>query len=174
MAFKDKEKAKVYNKKYKELNKDRLAKYNRDYHQANKDKTREHRLEYSREYRIKNKDNIKEKNKIYYKENLEIIKKCRLKHKNQRAEYSANKYKALSLWWKEYKINFKCSHCGETDINCLDFHHTNPKEKEINVSKVTLYSKAKGLREIAKCIALCANCHRKEHAKLREEYVRAS
>ena len=60
-----------------------------------------------------------------------------------------------------------CSDCGETDIRCLDFHHVDPSEKEYGISRMVQdrFPDHKILEEIAKCIILCANCHRKEHAR---------
>lgn len=37
-------------------------------------------------------------------------------------------------WLNSIKSQLKCSICGEDRIWCLDFHHTNPSEKEGSVS----------------------------------------
>ncbi len=65
----------------------------------------------------------------------------------------------------EYKKTLKCSKCQESDIDCLDFHHTNALEKDNSVSDLirTGYSVERIWEEIKKCVVLCANCHRKEH-----------
>lgn len=65
-----------------------------------------------------------------------------------------------------------CTRCGyNKSIHALDFHHTS-KNKENTVS--TLLTRAAGakgdalalaLAEAAKCILLCANCHREVHAE---------
>jgi hypothetical protein len=49
----------------------------------------------------------------------------------------------------------------------LEFHHREPKLKEIVVSKALDWgwSIERILNEIAKCDVLCANCHRKQHWK---------
>lgn len=52
--------------------------------------------------------------------------------------------------------------CGETEMACLDFHHLGDKDKTI--SQMRGMSDKRVLEEIAKCIVLCANCHRKVHA----------
>ena len=55
-----------------------------------------------------------------------------------------------------------CCICGECDPCCLDFHHLRDKEFEIGHSMdVTLENL---MKEVDKCIVLCANCHRKIHA----------
>ena len=63
------------------------------------------------------------------------------------------------LWVRKYKELFGCP-CGEKDWRCLDFHHLRDKEK--NVADMTGLSKENLFKEMAKCIILCSNCHRKE------------
>jgi hypothetical protein len=49
-------------------------------------------------------------------------------------------------------------------------HHIDPAEKEIELANVVgTWGWGKIMEEAAKCIVICANCHRKLHAKLREE-----
>ena len=67
----------------------------------------------------------------------------------------------------EYLSRHPCLICNESDCDCLEFHHLDQNKKEYNVSELLTYSWAKIDREIQKCVVLCANCHRKEHARLR-------
>ena len=62
----------------------------------------------------------------------------------------------------------KCEMCGENHPACLDFHHKDKKDKSFNVAIMASsgYSIEKIKEEIAKCIVLCSNCHRKEHYKI--------
>lgn len=56
-----------------------------------------------------------------------------------------------------------CSSCGGRYHPCImDFHHTGD-DKSYAVSKMKTYSMEKIKAEIAKCILLCANCHRMKH-----------
>ena len=59
-----------------------------------------------------------------------------------------------------------CLYCGEARKPCLDFHHINPTDKDQTVSEATArgWSNARLLREIKKCLVVCANCHRWLHA----------
>lgn len=69
--------------------------------------------------------------------------------------------------WKAEK---GCSRCPENDPICLDMHHLDPTEKENELSAAMgHWSWDRIMVEAAKCIVICANCHRKLHAKLREE-----
>lgn len=63
----------------------------------------------------------------------------------------------------------ECETCGETHPACLDFHHRDPREKEIDLAKVAIqgWSEKKIMAEIEKCAVLCSNCHRKEHWKIK-------
>lgn len=55
-----------------------------------------------------------------------------------------------------------CTKCPEHDPVCLDFHHTGD-DKDMTVSSMLGMSDTRVRSEIAKCVVLCANCHRKEH-----------
>lgn len=57
-----------------------------------------------------------------------------------------------------------CVVCGEHDPIVLDFHHRDPAEKSENVKSMSDRTEAKVRAEIAKCVVLCANCHRRVHA----------
>lgn len=57
-----------------------------------------------------------------------------------------------------------CCCCDETDVNCLDFHHVEPSQKDFNMSSATNKTVRKILEEASKCIVVCSNCHRKIHA----------
>ncbi|MBD2775109.1 HNH endonuclease [Iningainema tapete] len=62
----------------------------------------------------------------------------------------------------------KCSRCGyDRCIDALEFHHVNPKEKDLQLSAGKGYSFEKAIPELDKCILVCANCHREIHAEMR-------
>ena len=63
----------------------------------------------------------------------------------------------------EYKGG-KCQVCGYNKcITCLDFHHTDPTEKEMKISGSTK-SFEKQKKEVDKCVLVCHNCHGEIHA----------
>ena len=75
----------------------------------------------------------------------------------------------FQTWWQEYKTQFSCSSCPESHPACLHFHHPG-NNKEGNVSRFAMDgSKSKLLKEIKKCVVLCANCHAKLHFALRHK-----
>lgn len=104
-----------------------------------------------------------------------ICKQCnklyQKKHFQENKDYYLSKARTFKRDQKEifkrFKQTLKCSRCGEDDTCCLDFHHLNPGEKETSISKAigSGWSFKKLETELNKCIVLCSNCHRKEHAK---------
>jgi hypothetical protein len=59
----------------------------------------------------------------------------------------------------------KCTRCGYSEfISSVCFHHTDPTEKEFNISGAHTRSWDALLKEAEKCVLLCANCHMAYHA----------
>ncbi len=108
---------------------------------------------------------------------------CRECQKNYRRQhYLDNKQKYIDKskvyrqvfldWFIEYKKSLSCEICGESRYWVLDFHHKDPKEKDLEVSLVVRQcSKEKLLDEINKCMVVCSNCHRDIHHKERQAWV---
>jgi hypothetical protein len=60
-----------------------------------------------------------------------------------------------------------CALCSMADPDCMECHHLDPNEKEFAISQQIYSATLKGiLAELAKCVVLCANCHKKTHARL--------
>lgn len=119
------------------------------------------------DFNFKNK--IKNKRSTICRECQKIQKKNSY-HKNK--EFTRDAFKRRRVAHRLNVINFAtelkqegCIVCGEKEICCLDFHHTDPTTKVDNIAN-TLHvgNKDKILEEAKKCIILCANCHRKYHA----------
>jgi hypothetical protein len=99
------------------------------------------------------KQKSKEYSRRYYERNREKVI----------AQNNALKRKATKRW-EEFKKTLKCINCGFDHHAALDFHHVtrDPDNVKINtLVKNNAYKAAK--REIAKCVPLCANCHRIHH-----------
>lgn len=79
---------------------------------------------------------------------------------NERNQGQKMRTKALLLEAKKGG----CIQCSEMEPACLDFHHLGDKDK--TVSQMRGMSDERVLDEIAKCVIVCANCHRKIHAGL--------
>jgi hypothetical protein len=63
---------------------------------------------------------------------------------------------------QDLKLEKGCYICGyNKSANALHYHHIDPSNKEENVSILASrqISEEKILKEIEKCVVLCANCH---------------
>ena len=91
--------------------------------------------------------------KHYEKNKLEIFKKTNAKKS------------AVRAWFRAYKSTLSCINCGENHQATLDFHHVAPKKGDRKVNRIVSdgHNKQTIMREIAKCVVLCSNCHRKHH-----------
>jgi hypothetical protein len=107
-----------------------------------------------------------------------ICKKCHNKyakkwyHQNpeltiKRARITTPIYRQRNInYVNDYKSKLGCKICYETCYHVLDFHHTNNKEKCVSRLVHEGASIENIIKEIIKCIVVCANCHRKIHAGL--------
>lgn len=106
----------------------------------------------------RNKEQSSRHHKAHYKKNRAlVIKKAAVR----RAEFLK--------WYHELKMTLQCSRCSENHEACLQFHHIDASLKELSVASAIRmgWSKERVLAEMEKCVVLCANCHCKEHFKLR-------
>ena len=80
--------------------------------------------------------------------------------------------KELREWFADYKRKLYCTDCKMSFVErpeCCDFHHLDPAFKEEKISNLVVKSKKALLKEIVKCVPLCANCHRTRHTKMDAE-----
>lgn len=90
------------------------------------------------------------------------------KNKKRHAAVVKKRKRKKHLWLHKYKEEQGCSSCGERDGRCLDLHHLDSEEKKDNLAYMILHHSQKTIeKELAKCVVLCANCHRKLHYKER-------
>lgn len=167
----DLEKRRETQRKWRERNREKLRQYYRERYGAEYKKKWRDEKEGQREYERK-------KRKEYYERNREeelrrarvYMREWHKKNRPKRQKYVKTKYRKDREWFDNYLSKQKCLHCGMNDPECLDFHHVNRNGKrEKPISGMLGNSKEMIQREMGKCIVLCANCHRKEHAKLRRE-----
>jgi hypothetical protein len=64
--------------------------------------------------------------------------------------------------WKNFAG--PCTKCGNEDGRVLDFHHIDSEKKKFGISVSQWYNQplVELIEELAKCVVLCANCHRIE------------
>lgn len=73
------------------------------------------------------------------------------------------KFKRLCV---DYKGG-ECQHCGYNKyLGAMDFHHLDPNEKDFDIARARLTKfDERVTKELDKCILLCSNCHREQHAR---------
>ncbi len=93
---------------------------------------------------------------------------------NQRRHYANHKERVAAKTrrhrtkkkaaWVAFKKTLSCTKCGENHPATLDFHHVikDPSNKKIN-KLISQNAWAVIPAELAKCVVLCANCHRIHH-----------
>jgi hypothetical protein len=63
---------------------------------------------------------------------------------------------------RDYLLGHPCVDCGTTDIATLDFDHVDPATKVMEIGRmIRRRNWSANLREMAKCVVRCANCHRR-------------
>lgn len=64
----------------------------------------------------------------------------------------------------------RCSGCERGGLQAIfEFHHRDPTDKEFGITQDGIPRRwEKVVAELAKCVMLCANCHREVHAGVRE------
>ena len=80
-----------------------------------------------------------------------------------------NKYQTKQSELNEFKHNHPCVKCGCSKYYLIDFHHLNPAEKDFAISDNSHAKIETLMKEIDKCVSLCANCHREFHHLEREQ-----
>jgi len=112
---------------------------------------------------------------------LKDVKKRKEKQREYSAKHYANNKAAVTARtrsdtqtkhakWRAFKAGFACTKCGFSHPAVIDFHHIDPSTKKDSVFNLIANKRyAAAYREVEKCIALCANCHRIHHHDERAE-----
>lgn len=151
------------NPEFKEKNRQRVTKW----YEANKNdpEVKKSRIESSSKWREEHHDAWlawRRKHREQRMEDPEFVAQIRA----QRKRYREKKFPSYRKAVLEAK-KMGCCLCLEKEPVCLDFHHIDPSTKLNQVASLHLFRTMKDLLdEIAKCVVVCANCHRKFHAGL--------
>ena len=87
--------------------------------------------------------------------------------KNLFIERANSRKQEMKILFNKVRSGNGCAFCEEREICCMDFHHLDPLQKDVNVSYLCeCKSKDRMLNEMKKCVVVCSNCHRKIHAGL--------
>ena len=156
MPYSTKEKQREYDKKYRELNKEKIREKRAEHYQSNKEKIRE----CNRKYRELNKEKMREKSAEYYQLNKEKRAEYARKYREENREYT-NKCKReyrdkRRAHCREY-LGGKCVKCGTT--HNLQFDHIKREGKKYEITRRLTYKFDTLKEELDKCQLLCAPCH---------------
>jgi len=87
--------------------------------------------------------------------------------KKARKRVVANRHRRKLKETLVYHKGGKCEKCGyNKSMRALQFHHTNPEQKDFGIGRRTVSVLEKILKEVDKCRLLCSNCHLEEHDRL--------
>ena len=109
-------------------------------------------------------DVIKEYQRNWLREKLKNDPEYKARHYASKQKRHDENKRLLT----ERKEQSPCSSCGEYHpACCMDYHHLDPSIKEKQISSMLSANSWKKIEEeIAKCVLLCSNCHRKIHNNL--------
>ena len=98
-------------------------------------------------------------------EELSADQRWHYRNREWNTERTLRRRARLRTWVNEMKEKSGCERCGSGDPACLDYHHPDGVEKEMDVGTMITHGYGKDAleTEIERCEVLCANCHRKEH-----------
>lgn len=79
----------------------------------------------------------------------------------------ARRHKIVAAMISAFRAN-GCINCREEAECCLVAHHIDSTQKDfaLGVARWSAHGRKRVLRELAKCVCLCANCHTKLHANV--------
>jgi hypothetical protein len=84
-------------------------------------------------------------------------------------KYYGNRIKDVKIKMIEYKGG-ECERCElklkDSHYSVFDFHHLDPKTKDVKFDKIKFRKWEKIKSEIDKCALLCSNCHRITHSEI--------
>ena len=110
---------------------------------------------------------IKSESEFYFSNGKLAQKVCKsCVRENEKEKYHSKQEKLIEL-----KSSMSCKKCGCSKHYLIDFHHTNPAEKDFTISENSHAKFETLLKEIEKCIPLCSNCHREFHYLEKEQGI---
>lgn len=110
---------------------------------------------------------VKDKKDFYYNSGARDYLESRCKACSNKTRVDRGKKNKLKII--EAKGG-KCEHCGltleQSHYSVFDLHHKDPSDKDPKFNSFKFWPWERIKAEIDKCLLLCSNCHRIEHAKM--------
>lgn len=126
-------------------------------------RAREYATNYHREWRRRNAERVNEERRERYKNDPDFRRTLR----ESATESRARKYAEAKDELADVKRASGCVVCAEDEPAVLVFHHVDQSTKAFSISaglQSRVWRMDEVRAEIAKCVVLCGNCHRKLHA----------
>lgn len=125
MAYKDKEKQRIYQKEFRIKNKEKIRKYMRNYEKAWREAHREELREYMREYWKRNREKLNKQHQERREKDKEGYRAKERARYQKRKEELRERRKELRLKVISYYSQGKneCACCGERHIEFLSINH---------------------------------------------------
>tara|TARA_R110000803_G_scaffold87519_1_gene154276 strand:- start:481 stop:1008 length:528 start_codon:yes stop_codon:yes gene_type:complete len=145
-----------------QANKEEIATKQKVYYEANKERI----TTVNKAWKERNKEAVAAYKKKYDEDNKE-------KRNAHSRAYSTAKRAEGNLMLFKYKGS-ECAHCKLSvpdHLEIYDYHHIDPATKLHSIANILHGSLERLMSESDKCLLLCANCHRKEHARLHKEKI---
>jgi len=113
-----------------------------------------------------------EKELTLFVSNYQFRNRCKECHKKKIGKWRLDKpdlaqairkksFRSSADFIRSLKDGRECSECRGSFHPCqMDFHHL--ADKDVNISQLYGKSRERIVREIGKCVLICANCHRDE------------
>jgi hypothetical protein len=90
---------------------------------------------------------------------------CSIKCKNKQHQGDSQKKRGLLRKVRLISMfNNRCKKCGyNKNLSALSFHHTQDKQFQLGLRKISNSKWSDLVKEVQKCELLCSNCHMEEH-----------
>lgn len=96
-------------------------------------------------------------------------KKYKSKCKNCQSIQDDSRKEAIIL---QVVGEYSCKICGYNKCKqALEFHHIDPTKKEYRIANLITHKEDTIIKELEKCVLVCANCHREIHYGFYPEYL---
>ena len=131
---------------------------------------KEQKKAYLKAWNLANREKVLARKKAYYAANKVDILARQKEYELTRKESVKAERDERNLMLFNYK-GAACQDCGISDptrMEIYDYHHVDPSTKAHSISDIIKGPLDRLMIEVDKCALLCSNCHRSEHARLRE------
>jgi len=107
----------------------------------------------------------REYNRLYVSRRLAVDPEFKRRHYERIKKNTEDKRAEFKVLIAAFRAQ-GCIVCGELEECCLDAHHVDPSQKDGSIYDMARRgcARSKFEAELAKCVCLCSNCHRKVHA----------